>query len=226
MLAGDNMDGKHILSEYMDSPIWPVLSPTEWMVLEALARNGPLSGYDFHLGGRRQRGNRKALMSSGYWLKVLKRLGPEGFKLICKVGLRGRLKEGTSKRRKNLFWLSDRGLALVLAEGVPAETVLGHAERVYGKNSLEALLVRLRMLLGVEIFRLCHRLILEHGLNADTILTAAGISLLQAAKFRHMKPQDFNRRINQLLEPYPEIREEVKSRIADLKRGVLSLEEE
>ncbi len=225
MLAGDNMAGddvagEHVLSEYM-----PVLSPSEWRVLKVLAENGPLSGYDFHLGGKRVRGSRRALMSSGYWIKVLKKLGPEGYGLIQPVELRGRPREGAVKRRKRLFWLSDRGLALVLAENVNPKVVLGHVERVYGENSLQALFVKLRAFLGVEVYRLYYRHVFERGLNEDTLMTVVGIALLQTDRFKRENPQRLNQRLNRLLEPYPELLRAKKQFISEVKRRLLSLEE-
>lgn len=212
-------------SEHISSKNMPVLSPSEKMVLETLAERGPLSGYDFHLGGKPIRGSRKALMSSGYWQKVLQRLGPEGFNLMCPVELHGRPRQGESKRRKKLFWLTGLGLIYVLAEGVSPRKVLEHAQRVYGKQSLETLLVRLRILVGGEIFKLCSVMIFEHGLNEENVATAVAMSILYAKKYSHIDAQTLNRKLNRLLEDYPEVREMKKQWMAEVKRSVLSLED-
>lgn len=221
------MLSEHIGGENIPALSIPVLSEKENMVLKVLAERGPLSGYDFHLGGRRIRGNRKALMSSGFWLKVLERLGPDGFNLICQVELRGRPRQGESKRRKKLFWLTGLGLIYVLAEAadVNPKKVLENAQRVYGKQSLETLLVRLRILVGSEIFKLCSVMLFNHGLSEENIANAALMSILYVKKFSHIDAQTLNQKLNRLLEDYPEIRELKKRWIAEAKQSVLSLED-
>jgi hypothetical protein len=65
ILNSDNMTTEHIESEQI-----PQLTQLQRKVVLNLADKGFMSGYDFHLAGKRERGSRKAIMSSGYWEKT------------------------------------------------------------------------------------------------------------------------------------------------------------
>ena len=97
------------------------LTELEKKVILTLAQRGPMSGYDFHLGGKRKRGNRKALMSSGYWQKIKASLGPEGKGLIDRVHVKRTKSRNEPRdergRRKDLYWLTFKGLILALRMG-------------------------------------------------------------------------------------------------------------
>lgn len=104
--------------------IWRIsilaLTNLERKVISVLAERGPQSGYDFHLAGRRKRGSRKAIMSSGYWLTVKKSLGPEGKKLIHAIIHRGRppkVNYGVGRRRQP-YGLTFYGLLYAIGEGL------------------------------------------------------------------------------------------------------------
>ena len=128
MLTGDNMDAKHTDAEYITQ-----LTELERRLILTLAKKGPMSGYDFHLGGKRVRGSREALMSSGYWVRIKKHMGPEDLDLIQVVKLRGRC-EGGSKRRRDLYWLTLKGIMLGFLNGVSPVVLFKHARKYYPKN--------------------------------------------------------------------------------------------
>jgi len=110
------------------------LTELEKKVILTLSERGPMSGYDFHLGGKRQRGPRKALMSSGSWNEIKKSLGPKGLRLIEPVKLRGSYSEDERGRRKDLYWLTVDGIFLALAYGANPEVLREHYQKVYGSD--------------------------------------------------------------------------------------------
>ena len=95
------------------------LSGVEQEIILVLAGNGPMSGYDFHVGGKRIRKayhtggdiSKKAIVSSGHWLEVKKRL--------LKLGLIQSVKKETEigGRRKDLYWLTDDGVTMAIVLG-------------------------------------------------------------------------------------------------------------
>jgi len=213
------MESDNMKSEYM-----PQLSEIQRKVLIVLAENGPLSGYDFHLGGKRKRGSRKAIMVNSYWLKVRKRLGPEGFNLIREVELRGRPKSGS--RRKNLFWLTDKGLIYVLTEGVNSRKLLTQTKKVYGK-SIQSLLIELANVLGPKAFRLASGLIAQKSLSEQTLMGVMNTATLYAATFTNKKPKVLVKQITAILKDYsdiyPELYELYKQALRRAKQEMISL---
>lgn len=123
------MNIKHIESKHI-----PHLTEIERIVILTLAQNGPMSGYDFHLGGKRKRGSRKAIMSSGYWIRAKKKLGLEGLNLIQSIKTHGRPKSG-SGRRKKLYWLTEEGIRASLVEGANPESLLKNVKKYFPKNN-------------------------------------------------------------------------------------------
>ena len=110
------------------------LTELEKKVILTLAQRGPMSGYDFHLGGKRKRGNRKALMSSGYWQKIKASLGPQGKGLIDRVHVKGTKPMDDRGRRKDLYWLTDTGVLMALSMGVNPDLLLKQTRRYLGRN--------------------------------------------------------------------------------------------
>ena len=106
------------------------LTDLEKRVILALAEKGPMSGYDFHLGGRRQRGNRRALMSSGYWLKIKRSLGPENKNFIEHIRLKRTNSTDERGRRKDLYWLTGLGFWQAITLGASIETLFSNAQQV------------------------------------------------------------------------------------------------
>jgi len=96
MLSSDNMAIKYMLTKI------------EQETITKLALEGPQSGYDFDLGGKRQRGKRKALMSSGWWPKVRNKLCE--LSLIKPLTLKGKHSNDERGRRKDLYSLTFNGL--------------------------------------------------------------------------------------------------------------------
>jgi hypothetical protein len=116
------------------------LSGMEVKTLLTLAKCGPLSGYDFHLGGKPQRGERKALMASSTWEEVKKHLGPQGLNLIQRVETRGRPKANRLGRRKKLWWLTEEGILQALTYGANSKKLKTYTKKIYGLNEDYSLL--------------------------------------------------------------------------------------
>jgi hypothetical protein len=98
------------------------LTDKEIETLLTIANKGPITGYDLHLGGKRKRGNRKAIISSAHWLKVKKSLGPEEKNLIRLVPKQAKKKYSSRKykdnrgRRKDVYDLTLLGWIVVSGE--------------------------------------------------------------------------------------------------------------
>jgi hypothetical protein len=113
------------------------LTNLEIKVLRELAYKGPLSGYDFHLGGHKWRSNREAICSSRSWLIVRKRLLDK--KLIRSISLRKTRSNDNRGRRKDLYCLTLRGLILLsYFRLIP----LGDVVKAAGKNKLDSLIFK------------------------------------------------------------------------------------
>lgn len=120
-----------ITGEYMGSEY---ISEMEKEVVLRLAENGPMCGYDFHLAGKRERGKRRALMSSGHWVKVRKRLGSQGLGLIDSVSIKRRHSEDQRGRRKDLLWLTYEGIKSSLIEGANPRRLLEYVKEFLPAN--------------------------------------------------------------------------------------------
>jgi len=116
-------------SEYMETQL-PQFTDMERRVIVTLAEKGAMSGYDFHLGGRRERGIRKAMMSNSGWEKIKKSLGPEGQKIIQTFATRGRPQKGKLGRQKKAYWLTCRGAGAALLLNAKPSKVKENALRV------------------------------------------------------------------------------------------------
>jgi hypothetical protein len=118
-------------SEHMTSEPMPQLTDIQKVVLLAMAREGPKTGYDFHLGGKRERPGRRAIMSSGTWWKyVLPAMGPEKLGLIAPVKSKSNLAADERGRRKDLLWLTEKGIVYSLYFGASPELIKTNARRL------------------------------------------------------------------------------------------------
>jgi len=140
------LTGEHMGSEHIG------VSELERKVIITLAEKGPMSGYDFHLGGKRKRGHREALMSSSYWLKVLAHLGPNGLSFIKLVKLPRYYSTDKRGRRKDLYWLTEKGLLFALNYDVNTKWLLKNIERVYPDIPLLCFIVEMKEVLGERAF--------------------------------------------------------------------------
>lgn len=100
------------------------LTKKEIETIFKIANEGPLTGYDLHLGGLRNRGNRKAIMSNAHWLKVKKSLeSPEKklIKLLPKANKKysGREYQDKRGRRKDIYDLTLLGWIVFFGLGDP-----------------------------------------------------------------------------------------------------------
>ena len=99
-----------------------------------LATLGPLSGYDFHLGGIK-RGNKKPLMSTDTWKRRKdKLLQAEIIKPIQPIKKPGRPPKQT-KRAKILYWLTEvKGTCLALSLGCNPQRLKEIWNEIYGQD--------------------------------------------------------------------------------------------
>jgi len=135
---------EYIGSEYME------LTEIEKKVIMELAKKGALSGYDFHLGGHRQRGVREALLSSSYWEKIKKELGHEGKQLITPIELKRHYSEDGRGRRRDLYWLSHDGIVLSILEGASTSMLLKYTKEYYPEREDIHVVIELSQIAGKE----------------------------------------------------------------------------
>ncbi|MGB9914436.1 MAG: hypothetical protein ACPLIG_00035 [Candidatus Bathyarchaeales archaeon] len=112
------------------------LSELEKETIRILAEQGPKCGYDFHLAGKRKRGNRKAIMSSGKWIKVLAKIGPKGLNLIAPCNIRTPASTDERGRRKDLYWLTPEGVEVAAILGANRDSLIKNVEAVYNKSEV------------------------------------------------------------------------------------------
>ena len=117
-------------SEYME------LTELEKEVLVKLAKEGPLSGYDLHLGGRRKRGTREALMSSSHWIEVQKKLLNEGLIRLC-----GTRNEKYRGRGRHLYFLTEHGAIASMSYGANIDLLERNLEYFKDKEEQDAVKV-------------------------------------------------------------------------------------
>lgn len=110
-------------AEYMLNHFFYELSDLEKRTILTLAEKGPMSGYDFHLAGKRRRGNREALMSSSSWNKIKEHLA-QNLKLIEPIEQRGLHSNDQRGRRRDLYWLTDQGSMYALVHDVSPARML------------------------------------------------------------------------------------------------------
>lgn len=177
MLSCDNMCSKHI----------DVLTDLESKTIVALAEKGPMSGYDFHLGGKRDRGSRKALMSSGYWLKVKEHLGPEGLGFIERVNLRRYKAYDQRGRRKDLYWLTEEGIMSALLNHANLKRLRQNVKLVCGENEILQAFLDLAEVIGVDKMRRIVNLSKQYKIEAqmpDLLIVAPQTMIDNEKQFR------------------------------------------
>jgi hypothetical protein len=116
------------------------LTEMEKQVLVKLAEKGPLSGYDFHLGGRRQRGAREALMSSSHWIAVQRRLLKGSLIQVWSRKGRGKITRDKGGRRKDLYFLTESGAVAAIAYGANTRE-LTHNTSYFKKEEKDGVMV-------------------------------------------------------------------------------------
>lgn len=153
------------------------LSKLEKEVLLQLAEKGPLCGYDFHLGGERERAGRKATMSTSSWFKVRDSLVATG--LIKRKTFKGRKGSISVRagRKKNLYWLTEDGAGVALTLGASPDVLRRHMEHFENSSNVE-LLVQLAEVLGLERMTAMHTVISSRHPWKAMILIAAENAIL------------------------------------------------
>ena len=141
------ISGKHMVSEHILK-----CTDMEKKLIRQLAERGPMSGYDFHLGGQRKRGNREALMSSGTWKTVLQHLGPLGLDLLERMEQAPVKAYDKRGRRKDLYWLTDKGVCYAMFLDVSDKLLLENAEKIYDDVSMFRFIIEIKKVLGQKAF--------------------------------------------------------------------------
>lgn len=210
---------KHIGSEYME------LTELEQKVILKFAEEGLLSGYDFHLAGKRVRGTRKALMSSGYWPKVKKHLIDEG--LIVHKKIKGRSsgsESGKDKRgrRKDLHWLTEKGLVVAILHGANLNLLLNHVRKAYPNNEENALLVELTGVIGKKLLRTAYSVMQTNEVDLQMIL---GLVVTTAFSLSKEQTSKMLSDIDMVLRKYPSyhimFKSKIKNSVNELKKLAL-----
>ena len=129
------------------------LTDLQRKTIETLAKNGPMCGYDFHLGGKKTRGHRKAIMSSGWWLKIRKNLGSEGKKLIVRTYPKRISSSDQRGRRKDLYWLTEEGVVIALSLGVDPNLLLNHMRKYLQKIGDLEIIIECARIFGPRVTR-------------------------------------------------------------------------
>lgn len=117
-----------------------------------MAREGPKTGYDLHLGGHRQRAGREAMMSSSTWVEVKKNLLSRGLieKLPKKEDAGGSL--GERGRKRELYWLTEEGIITALMNNADPDILLKLAQENLTEPELSKriLWIRITKILGLD----------------------------------------------------------------------------
>lgn len=213
ILTSDNMDNEHIQ-----------LTEMEKKVILRLADLGSLSGYDFHLGGRRERGSRKAIMSSGKWNPLRKRLGPEGMNLIKLIKSSGRPKTGKG-RRKDLYWLTIGGIKASLTEDASPKTLRKYVNSYYPQSDeteyvnciLELFQVAVMKKFLVSVLR---REISEGDMMLERLSYLADFCLVKEFD------ADSKKRTVDILRKYPQVFQSFKNAVKEGKKKMDELDKE
>lgn len=117
------------------------LTEKEMKTILTLAERGPMSGYDLHLGREKQRGDKKAVMSTGSWHKIKKRLTSKELCLIEPVyRSRGRPKNGKKGRGRIPYWLTDEGIFCATVNNASLPLLLTWTRKVKSDSAAVAFL--------------------------------------------------------------------------------------
>ena len=215
--TNDMLTGEHMTSEH--------ISEIETEVIRRLAGNGPMSGYDFHLGGKRKRGKRTALMSSGFWIKVLKHLGPKGLNIMEPVQMRGLKASDDRGRRKDLYWLTEKGITYAISdETVNLKSLLDNTKKVYPSDNEKASLVEVLSKFSLGIRKNLLSMAMQGSkLGHEQLVT---VTLIGAQS--GLNAEKLNREMVSTLRKYPEIykfyRKGLKRSAIQLKRLIRNME--
>lgn len=109
MLTDHNINSEHIASDKKY-----FLTELDKKLILTLAVKGPMSRYDFHLGGKKERrdGQKKAMLSTGYWTKIKDKLVE--LCLIKKSSKTKEIEDELKGRPKERYWLTDNGVFIAL----------------------------------------------------------------------------------------------------------------
>jgi hypothetical protein len=213
--SSDNiLTGEHMYSDNI-----PRISELEKKMLLTLAEKGPMCGYDFHLGGSRQRGSREAMMGSGSWNKIKKHLGKEGENLITVIWSRNRTASDERGRRKDLVWLTPEGVMFALNNDVNSRLLLKWTKETYPENPEVSLAVEVAQLGGKELTRASYLLNTRQYSQLDPSALLSMISKSRNEKER----AEGQRKLMQLLKKYPEFKKDFHTRMRDMRKTLNSV---
>jgi hypothetical protein len=212
----DNM----LNGEYMPSDNIPLLSELEKKVILKLAENGPMCGYDFHLGGKRKRASRQAMMSSGSWDNIRQTLGPHGENLIDNIRPKGEVSHDERGRRKDLVWLTPEGVIFMLSNtDVDTSILLKNVRKVYPGNAALSLAVEIAQMAGKDITRTSY---LFKTCQYDKLDPSALFSMISKNRDKKERTK-LARRLIQLLTKYPQYRKHFKEGMKDMRNTLNSV---
>jgi hypothetical protein len=201
-------------SEYMPSEYIYNLSPLEKKVIIILAEQGPKCGYDFHLRGKKERRQRKAIMSSSHWENIKPHLGPSGLNLISSVNLRRFSSEDERGKRKDLLWLTQKGLLLAMNYGVNNNLLLQNLERVYPQDQNLHFIIEFKHVIGQKAYNLAiNELFALPDFSTDSLLKRLPTMLMVNGllKARGLSPNGdpvkLKKQSEAVMRKYPEIYE-------------------
>lgn len=140
------------------------LTELEGKVLVDLAEKGPLSGYDFHLGGKRERAGRKALMASSHWLKVKESLSDKNLIVLTTTKGRGSLSSDERGRRKDVYWLTEDGALTALTLGASPSLLARYTKYSVNRERIDRW-VKICKLIGPERTRALKILVMSRDLS-------------------------------------------------------------
>jgi len=209
-----------MLSEYISQ-----ISDKEREVIKILAEEGPKCGYDFHLGGSRKRGARKALMSNSHWNYIKKHLGPEELNLIKNIKLRGR-PERTSKRRRHPYWLTDKGIVAAALSDARLTSLLANVKKYRSHDKESALILELIELtdIGKELLALAYSTMQTTNVNLN-LRTILGLAVTKAIRLSKNQRNELFSNIENVLKKYPKyhamFKREMKEAVKDLTNFAL-----
>lgn len=213
MHTSDNMENEHIVLTAMDRK-----------VILRLADQGPHSGYDFHLCGKRERGSKTAMMSSGKWDRLKKKLGPEGLNLIQVIKSSGRPKKGMP-RSKHLYWLTFGGIKVSLAEGASPKALRNYIDAYPPKDedteSLNCILDLFQVsVMKKFITRVFRREINEGNMMFENLSYLADYSL--AKEF----DAESKKRTLSIFKKYPKVFQIFKTAVGESRKKIDELDNE
>lgn len=218
----NSMTDNILASEYMYSEYIAKLSQLEKEVIREFASKGVLCGYDFHLGGKRTRGTRKALMSSSNWEDVKKKLGPEGFELIHDVQISGRPRKGFA-RRKEPKWLTSPGVFLAyMLDYAGPQGLLESSKRFLPAERYTHLLLELACVLPKRV--IVNSLLLmteDEEPNIDRFVASV---VNMRKKGMKMEP-DKLRQVREIIRKYPEYSTQYRDTVKEISRVAKLMEE-